>query len=252
MTEKLNFCDKGRLGYLIWASQRRKTNDMTPMIRLLLITILLPAAGLALAARPFVTDDARTVDPGGCQIETFAKQQRRTRESEFWFLPACNPLGNLEMTIGSVSLSDAPGSSRTMILQGKTLIRPLRTNDFGLALALGTQRTSPVLPAARWNPYLNLASSVSFLNDKAILHANAGVLSDRTASRTRGTFGLGAEIAIAPRLSTIAESYGQEGERPSKQVGLRYWIEPNRLQVDTTLGAQRGRTWVSVGIRALF
>jgi len=225
---------------------------MTPIARLISIAAILQVTGMAHAARPFVTDDARSVDPGGCQIEAFAKQQRRTRESEFWFLPACNPLGNLEMTIGSVNLSDAPGSSRTMILQGKTLIRPLRTNDFGLALALGTQRTSPVLPAARWNPYMNLITSVSFLEDKVVMHANAGALNDRPASRTRGTWGLGAEIAVDARLYAIAESYGQEGERPSKQVGLRYWIEPNRLQVDTTLGAQRGRTWVSVGIRALF
>ncbi|MFL6570620.1 MAG: hypothetical protein ACJ8G4_02610, partial [Burkholderiales bacterium] len=27
------------------------------------------------AARPFNTDDARVVDPGGCQVETFYKKQ---------------------------------------------------------------------------------------------------------------------------------------------------------------------------------
>jgi hypothetical protein len=220
--------------------------------RLLWLAMYFATAGVAHAARPFVTDDARTVDAGGCQIETFAKQQQRTRESEFWFLPACNPWGNLEMTVGSVNLSDAPASSRTMIVQGKTLIRPLRTNDFGLALTLGTQRTAPAIPAPRWNPYLNLITSISYLEDKVVLHANAGALKDRPASRTRGTWGLGAEIAVDARLYAIAESYGQEGERPSKQLGLRYWIEPNRLQVDTTLGGQRGRTWVSIGLRALF
>jgi hypothetical protein len=45
------------------------------------------------AARPFVTDDARVVDRGGCQIETFYKEQRKYSGSEFWFMPACNPFG---------------------------------------------------------------------------------------------------------------------------------------------------------------
>ena len=217
-----------------------------------LLAGLIAFAGSAHAARPFVTDDARMVDPGGCQVESFAKQQLRTRESEFWFLPACNPFGKLEMTVGSTNSSDAPDSSRTVLLQGKTVLRPLQTNDFGLALSLGTQRTTPATPAARWNPFLNAIASVSLRDDAVVLHANAGALNDRLASRTRGTWGLGAEILFTSRLYGIAESYGQEGERPSKQAGLRYWVEPNRFQVDSTVGTQRGRTWMSMGIRLLF
>lgn len=204
------------------------------------------------AARPFVTDDARTVDPGGCQIETFAKQQRRTREAEFWFVPACNPLGNLEMTLGSINLSDAPASSRSLLLQGKTLLRPLQTNDFGLAMSVGALETVTATPAARWSPYLNMIASLSLRDDALVLHANAGALNDRPASRTRGTWGAGAEILLTPRLYGIAESYGQEGERPNKHAGLRYWLQPNRFQVDGTAGSQRGRTWVSIGVRLLF
>lgn len=204
------------------------------------------------AARPFVTDDARTVEPGGCQIETFSKQQLRTRESEFWFLPACNPLGNLEMTLGAINASDAPGSSRTLLVQGKTLLRPLQTNDFGLAMSVGALETTSAAPVARLSPYLNMIASLSLRHDALVLHANAGALDDRPASRTRGTWGWGAEILLNPRLFGIAETYGQAGERPSKHAGLRYWIEPNRFQVDATAGTQRGRTWISMGIRLLF
>ena len=50
------------------------------------------------AARPFVTDDARIVDPGGYQIETFVKRQHRFGEHEFWFLPAMNAGGRVELT----------------------------------------------------------------------------------------------------------------------------------------------------------
>jgi hypothetical protein len=52
------------------------------------------------------------------------------------------------------------------------------------------------------------------------------------------------------------EAYNQEGEKPSSQIGLRYWVVPSRLQVDGTLGAQRAgtqhRSWISLGVRFLF
>src|SRR2546423_1115150 len=59
----------------------------------------------ALAARPFVTDDAQIVDQGHCQLETFYKKQHAYSGSEFWFLPACNPSfvpleNGLEITVG--------------------------------------------------------------------------------------------------------------------------------------------------------
>ena len=56
------------------------------------------APPLCHAARPFVTDDARVVDPDHCQLETFYKEQRSYSGHEFWFLPACNKLG-VEWTI---------------------------------------------------------------------------------------------------------------------------------------------------------
>ncbi len=219
---------------------------------LLLLAGLIAGSAASHAARPFVTDDARTVDPGGCQIESFAKQQLRSRASEFWFLPACNPLGNLEMTLGSINSNDTPDSSHTLIVQGKTLLRPLQTNGFGLAMSAGALETASPAPAARWSPYVNLIASLSLRDDALVLHANAGALNDRPASRSRATWGAGAEIPLTARLYGIAESYGQEGERPSQHAGLRYWIEPNRIQVDGSAGTQRGRTWLSMGIRLLF
>ena len=211
------------------------------------------------AARPFVTDDARIVDTGGCQIESFVKHQRRHREDEFWFLPGCTPVGQVELTLGGIRTDNATeGISSTAIAQAKTLLRTLRTNDFGLALTLGAARLNTIDPAlARgWSPYVNAIGSLSVLDDAAVIHANAGSIRDRVMSRTRATWGLGAEIALTSRLFAIVEGYGQEAERPSRQVGLRFWVMPNRFQIDCTVGAQpgepRSNRWTSVGIRALF
>ena len=213
----------------------------------------------AYAARPFVTDDARIVDPGGCQIETFVKSQRNFGEIEAGFLPGCNPGGNLELAIGGLNLrNDAEGSGNTLIAQGKTVLRPLQTNGYGIAATLGALRQRPFAaePASRWSPFVNLISSFSQRDDALVIHANAGALDDRNTGVLRPTWGLGGEILLAPRLYAIVESYGQKGDKASQQIGMRYWVVPQRLQLDSTLGSQRSgppaRTWMTVGFRILF
>lgn len=226
----------------------------------LLLPVLLPALlpGSARAARPFTTDDARVVDRGGCQIESFVKQQQRQKESEFWFLPACNPSG-LELTVGGqFNDNAASASSRVTYLQGKTLLRALEPNGTGFALTLGAQLQRPAAAGAdeRWSPYLNGIASRSFADDRVVMHMNLGVTADRPMERSRANWGLGAEILLTPKLYGIVETYGTEPERPNRQVGLRWWLVPNRFQVDATAGEQRAgeasKRWLSVGVRALF
>ena len=218
-------------------------------MRLLLAALLLVAPA-AQGARPFVTDDARVVDQGGCQIESFVKRQRKFGETEFWFLPACNPWG-AELTAGLVRVDSTPfGDSRTTILQGKTLLKPLATNSSGFALSLG------VFAGNTASPYFNTIGSFSFADDRVVLHANLGGVRDGAANRSRGTWGAGAEVLLlAPRLYGIAESYGATGEKPTAHAGLRLWIVPNRVQIDSTLGLQRSspeRRFASVGLRVLW
>jgi len=217
-------------------------------MRLLLAALLL-AAPAAQAARPFVTDDARVADKDGCQIETFVKRQRRFDESEFWFLPACNPWG-AELTAGHSRVDSTLGDTRTTILQAKMLLKPLATNGAGYALTLGA------LYGATTNPYLNAIGSFSLADDRVVLHANLGAVRDNVARILRGTWGTGAEVLlIAPRLYGIVETYGQRGEKPTLHTGLRIWIVPNQVQVDTTVGMQQaspGRHFATVGLRVLW
>lgn len=201
------------------------------------------------AARPFVTDDARVVDEGGCQVETFVKRQRRFDETEFWFVPACNPWG-AELTVGHSRIDSTLGDVRTAIFQAKMLLKPLATNGAGFALSVGT------LYGSTTNPYLNAIGSFSFADDRVVLHANLGAMRDTAAKVSRGTWGAGAEVLlIAPRLYGIAETYGQHGEKPTAHTGLRIWVLPDRLQIDTTVGLQRGapeRRFATVGLRILW
>lgn len=217
---------------------------------LLVLVSTLPLA--ARAARPFVTDDARVVDPGGCQIETFGKRQSKIDESEFWILPACHPeAAGVELTAGHARVDSTPnGDTRTTIVQGKKLLKPLQTNGSGFALSAG------LLYNRASSPYVNGIGSFSFADDRVVLHLNAGAVRDNVARLSRGTWGSGAEILLAGSwLYGIVESYGQRGEKPTLHTGFRIWVVPNRVQVDTTVGKQDAspeRRFGTLGLRVLW
>jgi len=226
-------------------------------MRLVLAALALIASP-AHAARPLITDDARVVDPQGCQMEIFYKRQREFREGEFGLVPACNPWGRVELSFGGIWVdSTQPGDSRTLSLQAKTLLVPLETNGAGFALTLGVAQLSAFQSSSVWNPYLNGIGSFSFFDDRVVLHANLGALRDNQLRLTRGTWGIGAEVLlIAPRLYGILEAYGQRLEKPTLHGGLRFWIVPNRVQIDSTIGSQHAtpldRRFGTVGLRLLW
>jgi hypothetical protein len=224
---------------------------MKQKLTLSLQIVMIVYVGETQAARPFFTDDARVVDRGGCQIETFYKQQRAYHGSEFWFLPACNPAG-VELTAGANRIED----EHSLVLQGKTLLKPLQTNGSGYAVSVGAFRVNPAEGRNVWSPYLNGIASFSFIDDRAVIHANLGAIRDRIADMTRPSWGVGLEaLLVAPRLYGVLETFGQRADKPTRHVGLRYWIVPNRVQVDSTVGEQNSEPrhrFYSMGLRVLF
>ncbi|MEO7405050.1 MAG: hypothetical protein ABIU95_15410, partial [Burkholderiales bacterium] len=92
------------------------------------------------AARPLITDDARTVDPKACQVESWFRRNKTS--DEFWAIPACNFTGNLELSVGGAigrdTGRDNPGTrTNDVLVQGKTLFKPLTMNGYGAGLAVG-------------------------------------------------------------------------------------------------------------------
>ncbi len=224
------------------------------MKRILLTGLLLSSAPAAFAARPFVTDDARLTAAGSCQLETWARLYEHSRE--LWALPACNPTGNFELTAGGgVASNDASRSTEDYVLQAKTLFRALETNGWGWGLGVGTVRHPKINPGPNLlgNTYAYVPVSFSFNDDKLVVHTNVGLLRDRASGENNMTWGVGAEFQATPRLLLIAETFGDHRNQPYLQLGGRYAIRPNLVQVDTTIGQQlAGPTssrWISFGLR---
>ncbi len=208
----------------------------------------------AMAARPFMTDDARVTTEGSCQLESWSR--RYNNRNEFWALPACNPTGNLEITagVGQFRADGLPGS-RDQVLQGKTLFRPLQTNDWGWGLALGRvwHPSSQPGPNHLGNTYLYLPLSVSAHDDRLVFHANLGWTRDSHTRSHSSTWGAGVEYWANQRVMLIAESFGDDRQKPFVQAGIRFSVLPGLFQIDATRGSQPGaqgrNTWTSFGVR---
>ncbi|WP_310493874.1 hypothetical protein [Dechloromonas sp.] len=204
------------------------------------------------AARPMITDDARLTDGGACQVESWV--HLHGSQHELWALPACNPGGNFELTFGgALAWADGRQESGALVIQGKTLLKPLESNGYGIGFAAGyaTQPGS----AHTGNPYFYVPVSFSLADEHVVIHTNLGYTRERENQENRLTWGLGSEVQLTPRAWLIAESYGQDKGNPFFQMGVRYWIVPGHVQVDTTYGSRFGaisdQHWFSIGLRLI-
>ena len=233
----------------LWMGKIRAMKVLRFFVLASVLVMGLPS--LSWAARPMITDDARLVDAKACQVESWV---RRNRDStEFWALPSCNFSGNLEITLGGTRTREGGRTETTdAVAQGKTLFRPLTTDSWGAGLALGTVGHPD---GRRRDVYAYVPASFSYLRDRVVLHTNVGVTHFGERHRTHATWGLGSETQLASRTWLIAETFSQGEGAPFHQVGLRHWIVPNHVQIDTTYGNRNGRgtqeRWFSIGLRLL-
>ncbi len=209
----------------------------------------------AMAARPFVTDDARLTTAGSCQVESWVRVYRSSQE--LWALPACNPTGNLEITVGggSAKLDNAAGWTGDYVFQAKTLFKTLEPNGWGIGAAVGTVQHPEINPGPNLlgNRYAYIPLSLSFADDLLVVHVNTGWLRDKATNKDLMTWGLGTELNLDKHWTLIAESFGNSADSSYWQAGTRYSLIPGLLQLDATAGQQAGgamsHRWLSLGVR---
>ncbi|MNJ99157.1 hypothetical protein D3C87_169320 [compost metagenome] len=208
------------------------------------------------AARPMITDDARIVDAKACQVESWVKDNKGS--TEYWAIPACNFTGNLEVSLGASAINqNGRTQNQGYVVQGKTLFKTLETNGWGIGLAFGSS-LEPRSDTERHllsSPYAYIPASFSFSNDRFVLHTNVGWLHDKPNNRDRATWGLGSETQLSERTWLIAETFDQSAGKPFYQLGVRHWLVPDHVQIDTTYGNRFGsgseERWISIGLRLL-
>lgn len=196
----------------------------------------------AFAGRPFTTEDASVLEDKACQLEAWI--DRAEDASAGWMVPACNFGWGIEWQLGAARTREA-GTSRfgESYFQGKGLLREMRDDSpWGIGLVVGAIRRPLQAVHRGWdNPYALVPASVA-VNDAVTLHANVGGLRDRGAGRNLTLWGVAAEGAVHPRLTLLAEAYGENSERPFVRAGARYSAIPGRLDLDLSAVARPGGT----------
>jgi hypothetical protein len=206
-----------------------------------------------LAAQQLVTDDATIVEYRACQLEAWHGRR------DSWILPACQPVRNLEVTLGAGFLRNrAGGRSPELLLQAKTLLQPIGDGRRGWALAAGGAFTAqPGLGHRRFSSaFVNLPVTGLYGYDRLYLHGNVGwefrrfesPAGEITGSHAM-TWGVRGDFVLAPRLVALAEVFGATHNHPAEfQTGLRVRLLRDRLSADTTWGGQRARGIPGAGL----
>ena len=164
----------------------------------------------------------------------------------------------MEESVGGARGKD-DGDTRTtdIVLQAKTLFKPLEPDGWGWGLAVGNVRHPAIHTSSNLvgDLYAYVPATFSLRSDRLLVHTNIGWLHEREARRHRMTWGLGTEAQWSASTWLIAEVFGQNQGKPFYQVGLRYWLVPDHVQVDTTYGNRAGsgtqERWFSIGLRLL-
>jgi hypothetical protein len=186
------------------------------------------------AARPMVTDDASIVAPGDCQLEAWT--QHTSGQNEYWAVPACNPYGNWELSAGAGRIvpRDDTGGYVEKMLQAKTLFRPVTPNGWGIGLTVANTSRGDAFSG---DLSVLVPLSFSLLDDKVLIHLNAGVLRERlSAHRTGSQWAGGTEWAATHDLALTLEAYGTQQGHNYAQTGLRFTVIPDRLDLDMGVG----------------
>ena len=227
------------------------------------VATLLCASVNAYAARPMITDDANIVDAQSCQLESWVKTSSGSLER--WAIPGCNLVWDTEFSLGgNAQQATTVGATQLWLMQAKKRWRKLEVNSWGLSTTIGrtTERPGrsqqrelePLPPGAAQDTYLNVPITWAIASDRFI-HLNLGWIHHERLRMSHGTWGLGGELGVGPRTFVIGEVFGESGMPAKTQAGLRHWISPQKLQMDTTYGqALRGgkeERWISIGFRWL-
>jgi hypothetical protein len=200
-----------------------------------------------LGAQQYITDDASLTPDRACQIQTWFGERAS------WVLPVCTPVHNVELSLGFIAVRrDATGAGHfEYVVQGKTLLRPLRPDGWGVGAVAGAGR-DPALagtsPDVR-SYYAYVPVSRALGGDRVVLHANGGWLYQRAGNEpsSRGrhafTWATRADVAAGggrrPPVVAVVEAYGAEGAAGADaefQVGLRAFPRPDAVQVDLSYG----------------
>jgi hypothetical protein len=197
------------------------------MKRLLLATTAFVAASSAFAVGPMTTQSADILDRGNCDVEgQWGRDNAKLGAAKFHVTHLglradCGVIDGTQIGLVGERIKFQNEKADGLSLVGKTRLWDDDKVGGKLALTYGIHGLRQ-----RNLDFDYAASSVGLaytqtLAEKHKLHANANVTIAKGGDSTKG-WALGYEYAVAPTVSLLAETYGEEDSKPTQALGVRW------------------------------
>lgn len=195
------------------------------------------AGAQARAGRPLVTEDAGVLDQGGCETESYIGRYHQPGLTLRWAQLGCGAGLNTQVNVGAGIEKTGAGHVSITALSGKTALRQLTDEQAGIAIAYGALAGKHVDSLRHEATEIKLALTVP--HNDWLVHANLGMLRTRSSHSSQTIWALALERrgAIGP-IDLMGEICGDDRVPPLAQLAARWTVIPERLFVDTSLGAQ--------------
>lgn len=223
-------------------------------MRRLLPLLIAFVGGPALAGEPLATDDASILPKGVCQVESWRRWSTGGGQ-EGWLLPACSVNDSVEVAVGGARYRDPDvGGHSLLLLQAKTVFYRDPGDRWSAGAVAGAVRDGG--HESRGNVFHDASAlglvSFNALDETLRLHVNAGVVYSRDAFTT-GAWGAAAEFDLREDWTVMGELFRDEPGRPKFQLGLRYTLVTDRVELFVSGGDRlsgNGDTWFAkFGVR---
>lgn len=213
------------------------------MLRCALLALpLLLALGTAHADRPFIavtSAAAEEDDDRVWSVSTAFERWRGTRQLGIAAEYAFDPVTSIEVELGRTRVREGDERETEVEVEIKYLFNHIARDGYGwgLSLSLGAQRES----GAGWRGggwALTLPASLQLGESEVLLHANAGLVRER-GERRRALLAFGMELPVTRRVGLFAEGV-REGEAKLMHAGARWWLQREKLAIDSGVTRRRG------------
>lgn len=204
---------------------------------------LASCAALAHANEPLATVAAAILDRGVCQAESWHRWSHAGGH-EGWLLPACSVTGWLELAAGAARYREEDvGGHSLFLLRAKAVAYRDPDERFSLGFVGAVMRDGG--HEARSSPFHEgvALGLVTFHSPERTLrvHMNGGIVYRRD-DFTTGAWGVAAEYDVRDDWTLLAELFRDEPGRPKYQLGVRYVLVTDRVELFASGGDSLDRS----------
>jgi len=207
-------------------------------------------AGGAQAGRPLSTDDAGVIPQGECQVESWYQSADGAHETHL--APGCGIGHDTEFDAEAIHLSPAVDDRDAFVVQLKTALPTLDAYGWSFAAKLNAGAVHPA-GGNQWRSDAYSATGIAthHLGDDLDLHLNLGAERRQRERITATTYAAALVWNAAPQALLFAEVLGDDKAGATQTLGARWWLQPERIGLDLTVGRQAGvpdSRFVTVGL----